>query len=62
MAIEKKKPMKIAYVALDVAPQLFRGSSTHTIEIAKNLANLGNEVHVICRRLSKAERKFTKIG
>ncbi|MFX1465876.1 MAG: glycosyltransferase family 4 protein [Promethearchaeota archaeon] len=59
---EKKKPMKIAYVALDVAPQLFRGSSTHTIEIAKNLANLGNEVHVICRRLSKAERKFAKIG
>ncbi len=54
--------MKIAYVALDVAPQLFRGSSTHTIEIARNLVKLGNEVHVICRRLSQAERKFAKIG
>jgi glycosyltransferase involved in cell wall biosynthesis len=62
VATKKKKPMKIAYVALDVAPQLFRGSSTHTIEIAKNLVTLGNEVHVICRRLSKAERKFAKKG
>jgi len=62
VAIEKKKPMKIAYVALDVAPQLFRGSSTHTMEIAKNLVNLGNEVHVICRRLSNTEIKIAKIG
>ena len=34
---KKKSKGKIAYVALDVAPYLFRGSSTHTIEIAKNL-------------------------
>jgi len=62
VATKKKKPIKIAYVALDVAPQLFRGSSTHTIEIAKNLGKLGNEVHVICRRLSNTEKKFAKIG
>ncbi|MFX1519420.1 MAG: glycosyltransferase family 4 protein [Promethearchaeota archaeon] len=59
MDIKKKKPKrKIVYVALDVAPQLFRGSSTHTLEIAKNLGNLGNEVHIICRRLSRLEPKF----
>ena len=59
---KKKSKGKIAYVALDVAPHLFRGSSTHTIEIAKNLVNLGNEVHIICRRLSRFEPTFEKIG
>ena len=59
---KKKSKEKIVYVALDVAPQLFRGSSTHTVEIAKNLGNLGNEVHIICRRLSRFEPPFEKSG
>jgi len=55
---KQPKGLRIAYVALDVSPQLFRGSSTHTIEIAKKLVSLGNEIHLICRRQSKIEPKF----
>jgi len=44
--------MKICYVAVDVVVPYFRGASTHTYEVAKHLAELGHEVHVISRRLN----------
>ncbi|MDA4126856.1 MAG: glycosyltransferase family 4 protein [Thaumarchaeota archaeon] len=47
--------MKICYVAADVAIPHYRGSSTHVYEVAKNLARLGNEVHVVARRVSSSE-------
>lgn len=40
----------ICYVAPDVPIPNRRGSSTHVLELARALRQLGNDVHVICRR------------
>jgi len=42
--------MRICYVASDVVVPHHRGASTHVYEVAKNLALLGHEVHVVSRR------------
>lgn len=44
--------MRICYVATDVVVPHHRGASTHVYEVAKNLALLGHEVHVISRRMT----------
>lgn len=48
--------MKICYVAPDVFIPYHSGASTHVIELAKALAGLGDEVHVICRRRAGQSR------
>ena len=47
--------MNICYVAPDVALPHYRGSSTHVYEVSKNLANQGQNVVVISRRLRSSE-------
>lgn len=44
--------MKICCVAPDVIFPYFRGSFTHTYEVAEGLTRLGHEVHIISRRLT----------
>jgi glycosyltransferase involved in cell wall biosynthesis len=48
-------------VAADVAIPHFRGSSTHVYEVAKNLVKLGNEVHVVSRRVSSTQKGEEKM-
>lgn len=40
----------ICYVAPDVPIPHQRGASTHVLELARSLQQLGNQVHVVCRR------------
>jgi len=47
--------VRICYVAADVAVPHYRGSSTHVYELARNLAKLGHEVHVVARRVNSAQ-------
>jgi glycosyltransferase involved in cell wall biosynthesis len=47
--------MRICYVAADVAVPHYRGSSTHVYELARNLAKLGHEVHVVARRVNSSQ-------
>ena len=54
--------MKICYVAADVAVPHFRGSSTHVFELARHLAQLGNEVHVVARRVSSTQPALERIA
>ncbi|MGI0091764.1 MAG: glycosyltransferase family 4 protein [Nitrososphaerales archaeon] len=54
--------MKICYAAVDVALPHYRGASTHVYEVAKHLAILGNEVHVVARRADSSEPKNAKLG
>jgi glycosyltransferase involved in cell wall biosynthesis len=54
--------MKICYIAADVVIPYFRGASTHVFEVAKHLAELGNEVYVISRRFSRNQLSFEKIS
>jgi len=49
--------LRILYTATDVRFPSSKGSSTHTYELASCLAKLGNQVHVIVRRGSKAEKQ-----
>ena len=49
------KTMIICYVAADVAVPHYRGSSTHVYELARNLAKLGHEVHVVARRVNSSQ-------
>ena len=53
--------MKICYVAVDVVIPHYRGASTHVYEVAKNLVKLGNEVHVISRRLDREQPKHERL-
>jgi glycosyltransferase involved in cell wall biosynthesis len=50
--------MRICYVAADVAVPHYRGSSTHVYELARNLAKLGHEVHVVARRVNSSQPKL----
>jgi glycosyltransferase involved in cell wall biosynthesis len=50
--------MRICYVAADVAVPYYRGSSTHVYELARNLAKLGHEVHVVARRVNSSQPKL----
>ena len=49
--------MRICYVAADVAVPHYRGSSTHVYELARNLAKLGHEVHLVARRVNSSQPK-----
>ena len=51
-ALELARIVKICYVAVDVVVPFFRGASTHVYEVARHLAKLGHEVHVISRRIN----------
>jgi glycosyltransferase involved in cell wall biosynthesis len=53
--------MRICYVAADVAVPHYRGSSTHVYELARNLAKLGHEVHVVARRVSSSQPKVESL-
>lgn len=53
--------MRICYVAADVAVPYYRGSSTHVYELARNLAKLGHEVHVVARRVNASQLKLETI-
>jgi len=50
--------MRICYVAADVAVPYYRGSSTHVYELARNLAKLGHQVHVVARRVTSSQPKL----
>jgi len=54
--------MRICYVASDVVVPHHRGASTHVYEVAKNLARLGHEVHVVSRRMEWAQPSHEIIG
>jgi glycosyltransferase involved in cell wall biosynthesis len=53
--------MRICYVAADVAVPHYRGSSTHVYELARNLAKLGHEVHVVARRVNSSQPKVENL-
>jgi len=53
--------MKVCYVTTDVIVPHYRGASTHTYEMASHLVSLGNEVHVILRRLSRKQAPYEVI-
>jgi len=53
--------LRILYVATDVRLPSSKGSSTHTYELASCLQKLGNQVHVMIRRGSKAESETEEI-
>ena len=53
--------VKICYVAADVAVPHYRGSSTHVYELARNLAKLGHEVHVVARRVGSSQPKLERL-
>ncbi len=49
--------MKICYLAPDVAIPHYRGASTHTYEVSRNLIKRGHEVHLVCRRVDFHQHK-----
>lgn len=49
-------------MAADVAVPHFRGSSTHVYEVARNLGLLGDEVHLVARRINSSQAKLEKVG
>lgn len=51
----------ICYFAPDVAIPSPRGSTVHVVELAKSLTDLGHDVHVISRRISKKDPKVEQI-
>jgi glycosyltransferase involved in cell wall biosynthesis len=53
--------MRICYVAADVAVPHYRGSSTHVYELARNLAKLGHEVHVVARRVNSSQPSLEEL-
>jgi glycosyltransferase involved in cell wall biosynthesis len=53
--------VKICYVAVDVAVPHYRGSSTHVYELARNLAKIGHEVHVVARRVNSSQLRVERL-
>lgn len=53
--------MKICYVAVDVVVPHFRGASTHVYELARNLARLGHDVHLVSRRIRVEQKRFEEL-
>jgi len=56
---------KILYVASDIpVPHTgeFVGGSTHVLKIAESLAKRGNNVFIISRRVTRAQKKYEKIS
>ena len=48
-------------MAADVAVPHYRGSSTHVYEVARNLAKLGHEVHVVARRVDSSQSEVENL-
>jgi glycosyltransferase involved in cell wall biosynthesis len=44
-------------VAPDVVVPFYRGASTHVLEVARALAELGDDVHVLSRRLDRSQAR-----
>ena len=53
--------LNVCYVAVDVSLPAPEGGSTHTLELAYALHELGNEVHIVSRR-KKGQPEKTMIG
>jgi len=57
--------LSVLYVAPDIpVPHagVFLGGSTHVMEVSRVLAKKGFEVHVLCRRMSKAQPAYEKLS
>ena len=54
--------MRVLYVAPDVVVPFPRGASTHVMEVARGLADAGDEVHVLSRRLDRSQARHEKVG
>ncbi len=54
--------MKIVYLAVDVDLSLSRGSTTHTMEVALGLENLGHEVLLYTRRGKRSSPSEEQLG
>lgn len=52
----------ICYVAPDIPVPQRRGASTHVLELARAFQQLGNQVHVVCRREKFQSREETISG
>jgi len=55
------RAVKICYVAVDVVIPHFRGASTHVYELARNLARLGHDVHLVSRRIRVDQKRFEEL-
>ncbi|MEM3638079.1 MAG: glycosyltransferase family 4 protein [Conexivisphaerales archaeon] len=53
---------RICYLAPDVPVPSPRGSSVHVLEVSREIAKLGFEVHIICRRSNPVEASQQKMG
>lgn len=59
------RKLAVLYVAPDIpVPHagVFLGGSTHVTEVSRALARNGFEVHVLCRRMSKAQPAYERLG
>jgi len=54
--------LRICYVAADVAVPHYRGSSTHVFEVARHLQGIGNEVHVVARRVGGSQPTLERLS
>jgi glycosyltransferase involved in cell wall biosynthesis len=50
--------MKVCYIAVDVVVPFYRGASTHVYEVARYIAALGHDIHVISRRISAEQPAY----
>ena len=57
-----KTTLGILYVAVDVIVPYFSGSSTHVLELGRNLRDLGASIFVISRRLNSKQPRIEKIN
>ena len=53
--------MNILYVTPDVVVPFYTGASTHVTEVAQKLAELGDSVHVLSRRLDRTQPRSESI-
>jgi len=56
------RTLGICYVAIDVVVPYFSGSSTHVLEVGRNLREAGASVFVISRRLSSRQPRAENIN
>lgn len=60
--LQKADNLRVLYVAPDVVVPFPRGASTHVMEVAKGLADAGDEVHVLSRRLDRSQARCERVG
>ncbi|NWJ44242.1 MAG: glycosyltransferase family 4 protein [Chloroflexi bacterium] len=54
--------MKILYVASAIVAPGSHGGATHVVEVSRELAKLGHEIHVICARPNRKEATRITLG